>query len=67
MAANETVINPNAGPPITFELSPLQEEWMAGAYPSCATVLCFCCGSPKIGPPCPSGVTISQTRSFMDE
>jgi len=55
MAANETVINPNAVAPITFELSPLQEEWMAGAYPSCATMLCFCCSSPKVGPPCPSG------------
>jgi len=68
MAANETVIKSDSNAPITFELSPLQEEWIAGAYPSCATMLCFCCSSPKIGPRCPPGSgVISVNRSYMDE
>ena len=49
---------PSLAAGINFELSPIQEEWMAGAQPtclSCITVLCICCSSPKIGPPCDGG------------
>jgi hypothetical protein len=66
MSVRESDVNPNvaSAEAFTFELSPIQEEWLAASYPSCVTQLCACCSSPKIGPLCPTGGPI---QIFGDE
>lgn len=67
MSIRESDLTASASLPVTFELSPMEEDWMAGAAQNCVTitVLCFCCSSPKIGPVCPSGGTsIFQSDDF---
>jgi hypothetical protein len=67
MSIRESAPTPAAGEPVTFELSPMEGDWVAGAAPNCVTIVisCFCCSSPKIGPVCPSGGTsIFQSDDF---